>query len=131
MDRLGMLAGNIMAKRYVAFVAPARIQDNIPAHILANLLQADYYPTAVGSSPNNASSIVFALDNHGIAGISQTIVSNNYTPGEHIANGCACLWKYTYDDVPQNTLATPEYYLDEIVVELDTRAKLIRYPWEL
>lgn len=130
-ERLGALAGSIMAKRYIAFVTAARPQDNIPAHILANLLQADYYANAIGLPPANDSSLVFAIDNHGIPGDVGAMQSNTYNGELAHVKGYAAIFRYIYDDQTYNTLMTPEFYLEDLTVELDTRPKLIRYPWEL
>lgn len=114
-ERLGALASSIMAKKYVAFVAAADQESNIAAHILAEKLMAKYHPEAIGSKPNNAHAVVFKLDNHNLPAL----------------EGYACLYRYVYEDVAYNTLMTPEFYNEEIQVELDTRPQHIIYPWKL
>lgn len=130
-ERLGALAGAIMARKYVAFVTASDLRSNIAANMLANLLQAQYHPNAIGTAPANVTSLVFSLDNHGIQGAQPVIQSNNYNKDDARLPGYACLWRYTYEDQAYNMLMTPEFYLEDITVELDTRPKLIKYPWEL
>lgn len=109
------LASIIMAKRYIAFVTAADLESNIAAHMLANKLMAKYMPESIGATVNNEHAIVFKLDNHGLQ---QT-------------EGVACLYRFTYEDPVYNTLMTPEFAIEEIPVEMDTRPRKIMYPWSL
>lgn len=114
-QKIGALAGSIITKKYVAFVTAADIESNIGAHMLAELIQAEYHPNAIGSRINNSHAIIFKLDNHGL----------------QFTEGMACLTRYIYEDETYNTLLTPEFYLDEVQVELDTRPLHIIYPWKI
>jgi hypothetical protein len=131
-DKLQTLAAKIMTQRYVAFVTAADLQSNIPAHFLANLLSAEYHPNAIGLPPANNHSLVFALDNHAIKGAVPVIQSNAYKPaGTDFIEGYATFWRYSYLDQAYNMLMTPQFYLEDIEVEVDARVKIIKYPWNL